>query len=66
MLLLVVLEVSVPSQVKIMVEDPSKPVPEIVIWVPTGPEEEEMVIFGVMLKFLVGAELLSASWAPMV
>ena len=49
-----------------MVEDPSKPVPEIVIWVPTGPEDEEMVIFGVMLKFLVGAELLSASWAPMV
>ena len=66
MLLLVVLEVSVPSQVKVMVEDPSKPVPEIVIWVPTGPEEEEMVIFGVMLKFLVGAELLSVSWAPMV
>ena len=66
MLLLVVLEVSVPSQVKVTVEDPLKPVPEIVIWVPTGPEEEEMVIFGVMLKFLVGAELLSVSWAPMV
>ena len=59
--LVFVIKVSAPSQVRVMVELASKPAPETVIFVPTGPEDEEMVIFGVTLKFLVGAELLSAS-----